>query len=203
MDLNNNPKKLYRYSKREWLEQSLNEGKFSLNSATYIKSMENDSERQDDEMKVTQNIPKEKATVYNLTSRTGIPLASNITKIEEIATDYYMLCLSTRKESYLFDIFKGSDACLVIHDVDEFRKRILMKTKQALPGWECVDKNVQYGGSCEFDLGPLFLKPPIPFAFQFEWRFVWLYLDVMLRGLRPMDFEIGNMEDIAELIDRF
>ncbi len=99
MDLNNNPKKLCRYSKREWLEQSLYEGKFRLNSATYIKSMENDSERQNDEMKFTQNIPKEKATAYNLTYRTEIPLASDITKTEEIATDYYMLCLSCKSRA--------------------------------------------------------------------------------------------------------
>ncbi len=165
--------------------------------------MENDSDRQDDEMKVTQKIPREKATACNLTSRTEIHLTSDITTTEEIATDYYMLCLSTKKEPYLFDIFKDSDACLIIHDVNKFRERILIKTKQSLPGWDCIDKNVQYGGFCKFDLGPLFLKPPIPYAFQFEWRFVWLHLDAMLGRLCPMDFEIGNIEDIAELVDRF
>jgi hypothetical protein len=194
------PEKLYRYSKRKWLEDSLCNGIFRLNSASYIKTLEGDVARHDDEMRLELTIPKDTVKITHL--KTGNPIIpiSDVKIVDEITTDYYMLCLSSKKASYLFEDFKGSNACLIIHNPIEFSKRIFKSAKKALPYWVGVDAQVTYGGSSQF--GPTFSKPLKQF-FQFEWRFSWVPLIQKENNLDCMFIEIGNIEDIAQIVDKF
>jgi hypothetical protein len=193
------PEKLYRSSKRKWLERSLYTGVFRINSASYIKTLEGDVARHDDEMRLELSIPKNTAKITCLESGKTIIPTSDVKIVNEITSDYYILCLSSKKESYLFEDFKGSDACLIIHNPNEFGERIFKSAKKALPNWAGIDANVTYGRSSQF--GPTFSKP-LKHIFQFEWRFSWIPFEKE-NNLECIFIEVGNMKDIAEIVDRF
>ncbi|SIS90963.1 hypothetical protein [Neptunomonas antarctica] len=194
------PEKLFRYSKRKWLEKSLYEGEFRLVSATYIKSLQGDAPRQDDEMCFELSLPQEDVDITCLTTGRPIIPSSNVIITDELETDYFMLCLSIKKDSYLFDEFKESDSCLIIHDPNEFSERIFQTSELYLKNWVPHDARVIYGQSSQH--GPSYSKP-FKYLFQHEWRFCWLPLMGRQSNLECLTIKIGNIEDIAELVDRF
>lgn len=127
--------------------------------------------------------------------------------------DYMLYCMSSALSPTLFSQFgKKYDACVLIHDMDEFVTRMEMGTRERLPQGKFVH------GHCRtfyFDpLGaiPLTPKPPkksrgipIPFlkhfrhTYQKEYRFVWVPTEPR-RGFEPACISIGSLEDIAEII---
>jgi len=200
IEIEERPKQLFRYSETKWLEKSLLLGEFRINSASYIKSFENDNARQDDEMCFKHSVSKDQAIVANITKGQKISPKSDVVFINELTTDYYMLCLSSKKASYLFDTFKDSNSCLIIHDTHEFCNRIYCETDRVLHNWSGVDAKVVYGGM-RSALGPAFMKP-IDYIFQHEWRFAW----IPPRKMNDLDYftlKIGSIEDISEIVDKF
>jgi hypothetical protein len=98
---------LFRYSKREWLEPALAEGKFRISPASAYKQMEGDKARQDDELVKSFTKPKEGAKVTHMKSGNIIPLKGDITFKSELKIDYYTLCFSTEYHNYLYDDVEG------------------------------------------------------------------------------------------------
>jgi hypothetical protein len=189
------PKKLYRYSERKWLSRSLALGEFRLRPASDYREMEGAGARTDDELR--RRIPLHNSRLVHV--KTGLPIGppGDVIMSSDMWTDYLTLCLATVYSDHFYEDFAPSDGCLVIHDPDEFFRRMYRAVASAIPrSWGAADGAVRYGAQSR--LGPAFIKPE-KFVFQFEWRFVCLPIPA-LEKCQALKVTIGNIEDIAEVV---
>jgi hypothetical protein len=192
------PPKLYRYSERKWLERSLELGEFRLRPATDYKQQETDAARHDDELVRINTSPASAVTItIERTGQTIKPIGDVVYR-SEVGTNYLTICFSKRWDEHLFDDFPGTNACLVVHNVDDFCERFHSAAELALPQWEGIDAAVVYGGKS--NLGAVFSKP-LQFIVQHEWRFAW-HPHTPVKELAPILLTIGSIADIAEIVER-
>ena len=189
------PQKLYRYSNPRWLERSLKLGEFRLRPATDYKDLLDDSARNDDELVRLQSTEGKYVKITHVETGQDIKPIGLVSYRSKIHTNYLVSCFSSVWDPCLFDEFSGSDACLVIDNVEEFCERMQSAAEVQLPGWIGVDGAVTYGGSGS--LGPVFSKP-LAFFRQQEWRFAWMPKDP-IRTLDPKLLNVGSIEALAEL----
>jgi hypothetical protein len=192
------PPKLYRYSERKWLERSLELGEFRLRPATDYKQQETDAARHDDELVRINTSPASAVTItIERTGQTIKPIGDVVYR-SEVGTNYLTICFSKRWDEHLFDDFPGTNACLVVHNVDDFCERFHSAAELALPQWTGIDAAVVYGGKS--NLGAVFSKP-LQFIVQHEWRFAW-HPHTPVKELAPILLTIGSIADIAEIVER-
>jgi hypothetical protein len=192
------PPKLYRYSERKWLERSLELGEFRLRPATDYKQQETDAARHDDELVRINTSPASAVTItIERTGQTIKPIGDVVYR-SEVGTNYLTICFSKRWDEHLFDDFPGTNACLVVHNVDDFCERFHSAAELALPQWTGIDAAVVYGGKS--NLGAVFSKP-LQFIVQHEWRFAW-HPHTPVKELAPVLLTIGSIADIAEIVER-
>ncbi|MDQ2138025.1 hypothetical protein RBI14_07575 [Alcaligenaceae bacterium B3P038] len=192
------PPKLYRYSEKKWLERSLDLGEFRLRPATDYKKQETDAARHDDELVRINTSPASSVSItIMLTGQTIKPIGEVVYRAE-VGTNYLTICFSKHWDEHLFNDFPGTDACLVIHEVDDFCERLHRAAQLALPKWAGMDATVVYGGKSE--LGAVFSKP-LQFILQHEWRFAWRPPQ-RVEELSPVLLTIGSIADIAEIVER-
>lgn len=192
------PKKLYRYSERKWLEQSLEFGEFRLRPASDYKQQETDAARNDDELVRFNRSPAASVSINNLNTGQAIKPICDVVYTTEVGTNYLTLCFSERWDEQLFEDFPDTDACLIIHKVEDFCERLHRAAEIALPHWSGIDAAVIYGGIS--GLGAIFSKP-LQFIPQHEWRFAWQPRERVV-DISPFQLTIGSIADIAEIVDR-
>lgn len=192
------PPKLYRYSERKWLERSLDLGEFRLRPASDYKQQETDSARHDDELVRVSTSPASAMTVTIVSTGQACKPIGDVFYRSEVGANYLTICFSKRLDEHLFDDFPGSDACLVIHEVEDFCERLHSAAELALPQWVGIDGAVVYGGKSIF--GAVFSKP-LQFIVQHEWRFAWRPR-TPVQELAPVLLTIGSIVDIAEIVER-
>ena len=192
------PSKLFRYGEYKWLVRSLLAGEFRLVPASDYAELPDDMARQDNELVRENAVPGDRVTITHV--RTGQPIRAigDVTFRDEVSTNYFTLCFSSTWNPLLFDEFKGSDACLVIHEPEVVCERIHHHAAQALNRWAGIDGAVSYGGDLGF--GPIFTKHRKYFA-QEEWRFAWVPPEQSMT-LYPFCIRIGNIERHAEIVRR-
>lgn len=108
------------------------------------------------------------------------------------------LSFSTVWDKRLFDLITPSDACLVIHNTEEFGERLHRAVQRLLPNWAGIDGEIAYGGRSP--LGAAFTKSPGQ-AREKEWQFAWRSMSPGA-SLNPVVVNIGSIEAFAELRDR-
>lgn len=109
------PEKLYRYSQRQWLERSLQNGEFRL------------------------RLPLEAMELGS------IPPFGSVGPRNSPVLNYLTLSLTSAWDENLFGEFRGSDSCLVIHDPEQFGERVHRAAQRLLPSWAGIDAAVSYG----------------------------------------------------------
>ena len=189
------PQKLYRYSNATWLERSLKLGEFRIRPAADYKDLLTDPARNDDELVRLQSTEGKYVTITQVETGEDIKPIGQVSYRCEIHTNYFVSCFSSVWDPRLFDEFSGSDACLVIHKVEEFCERMHLAAEAQLPGWIGIDATVMYGGSSP--LGAVFSKP-LRFLHQQEWRFAWMPKEAA-KILDPKLLSVGSIEGLAEL----
>jgi hypothetical protein len=189
------PLKLYRYGSARWLERSLKFGEFRLRPAADYNDLITDRARTDDELVRLQSTDGGHVKITHVKTGRGITPIGAVTYRSEVHTNYLVSCFSSNPDHHLFDEFPDTDACLVVHEVEEFCERIHAAAEVQLSEWVGIDGAVAYGGRSP--LGAVFSKP-LRFIQQQEWRFAWMPRDP-IRVLRPKFFNIGNIEALAEL----
>ncbi|SFU46359.1 hypothetical protein [Pseudoduganella namucuonensis] len=97
----------------------------------------------------------------------------------------------------LFDLF-SADACLIIHNTEEFGERIHRAVQRALPNWAGIDGAIEYGTRAA--LGAAFTKTRAE-AQEQEWQFAWRSMQAKLSNNAVL-IKIGSIEQFAELRDR-
>ena len=105
------------------------------------------------------------------------------------------LSFSTVWDKRLFDIITPSDACLVIHNTEEFGERLHRAVQRMLPNWAGIDGAIEYGSRSP--LGAAFTKSPGQ-AREQEWQFAWRSMSPGA-SLNPVVVRIGSIEQFAEL----
>lgn len=73
----------------------------------------------------------------------------------EIRSNHLVACFSTAPN--LFTEFPDTDACLIIHEVDQFCERLHAAAEAQLPDWAGFDAAVIYGG--RHPLGAVLSRP--------------------------------------------
>ena len=116
----------------------------------------------------------------------------------ETGTNYLTICFSKQWDKKLFEVFPDTDACLVVHNVDEFCERVHLAAEKILPQWSGMDASIVYFG--ESKLGAVFSKPR-HFFYQHEWRFAWSPITIK-NHIEAITICIGSIENIAEIVDR-
>jgi hypothetical protein len=111
------------------------------------------------------------------------------------ANGFLMLSLSTAWDKPLFEAFGPADACLVIHNTEEFGERLHRAVQRTLPNWAGIDGPVEYGVRSR--LGLAFTKAADE-AREKEWKFAWRSM-APHTSLNPVTVRIGSIEQFAEL----
>jgi hypothetical protein len=182
-------------------------GAIRLNAASYYSAHTLDPARRDDEMSLTCFVAPQD---YDL----GL-VHESILKIHphrswgEIEhrkpADHYLYCFSVNYRLRLFADFHAN-ACVLIHDQDEFKRRLIEAVRKALPRWYVEIGMAQY-------VDPYFVLQILPntgaeifffkhlrFLYQHEWRLVSLPPSNHDGPMRPLDIKLGSLRDISELI---
>jgi hypothetical protein len=192
------PSKLFRYGEHKWLLRSLLAGEFRLVPASNYGELADDVARQDNELVRENAVPRDRVTITHLETGKPIRAIGNVTFRDEVNTNYFTLCFSSTWDPLLFNEFKGSDACLVIHDPEEVCERIHHHTAHVLKDWAGIDGPVSYGG--DRGLGPIFTKH-WKFITQNEWRFAWVPPEQSM-VLYPICIRVGSIQRHAEIVLR-
>lgn len=127
--------------------------------------------------------------------------------------DYMLYCMACTLSPTLFSHFGQSyDSCILIHDADEFVKRVTEGTSAAFPPGDFVHA---HGKVTYIDpLGAIPPKPSIPegaaipiaflkpfrHAYQDEFRFVWIPKTSTKKDLPQRTVRMGCLGDIAEIV---
>jgi hypothetical protein len=192
------PSKLFRYARCRWNVKSLIAGEFRLVPASEYGELKGDAARQDNELVREGTSPGGNVTVTHVATGKPIRVIGDVTYRHEVGTDYYTLCLSSAWDPPLFDEFKGSNSCLVIHNPEEFCERVHFHAEKLLKEGTGIDAAVSYLAKSQ--LGPAFSKH-WKFLPQKEWRFAW-YPPAQVEKLPVKFISIGNIEQFAEIVRR-
>lgn len=134
-------------------------------------------------------------TLYYYGRRADLALALSTGQFRLVpANNCLTLSLSQAWDKSLFDAF-DADACLVIHNSEEFGERMHKAVQRALPNWAGIDGAVEYGVRAA--LGAAFSKTSAD-AHEQEWQFAWRSLSPQA-ALTPVTVRVGSLEQFAEL----
>jgi hypothetical protein len=192
------PSKLFRYSRYRWAVKSLLVGEFRVVPASDYRDLEADKARQDDELVRRQTSRGEDVVIKNLSTGQPIRATGDVNYLQQVGTNYYTICMSSVWDPLLFDEFKGSTSCLIIHNTDEFCELVHHHVDKVLKDWIGWDAAVSYLSRSPH--GPAFTKPWTYLA-QKEWRFAWMPRESSHK-LTPFFIQLGNIERFAELVRR-
>lgn len=185
---------LFRYGERYWLKQMIEFGKVRIKAARIYTEMENDLARRDDELMKHTYIPGEYVTITLPDGREVRPIGD--VKASVTGTDYFMYCVANDWDPELFADFKA-DACVVIHDPDEFARR-LKAAATVLQDWDFHYNPVEYFDTYErrrHEYIDNAMSKDFRFAYQRETRFLWAGFGRSAAGF--IDLDLGPLADIA------
>jgi hypothetical protein len=175
--------------------RSLQLGEFRLARASYFRDLLDDPSRHDDELVRIQQTDGSQVRISGLAAESNTVPIGPVTYRSEIHTDYLILCFCTICDDRFFADFRNSDACLIVHKVDEFSEQLHAQAESQLPGWIGCDGAVTYGAPNA--LGPVFSKP-LSHVDEREWRFAWLPVPPA-STVEHVFIRIGSIEALAEV----
>jgi hypothetical protein len=111
------------------------------------------------------------------------------------ANGFLTLSFSQAWDKQLFTDLGPADACLVIHNSEEFGERLHRAVQRTLPNWAGIDGPVEYGARSR--LGVAFSALPAQ-SLEKEWKFAWRSMSPQA-SLNPVTVRIGSIEQFAEI----
>lgn len=201
------PQKLFRFSKRRWLEELQTRGRFRFSHARTFLEATSLAQRDNEQARVFRTEPLAQqiehfrgrdvnplamSLRWSLVGKTGKPL------------DYYMLCFALQYDEILFRDF-SADSCLKINDPKAFCDRAEASCRKDFPDCDFFASEVSYYS--EFSFLDAFAGEPLlfrkregsegVFRRQNEYRLVFAIVPA-LSSPDYLEFEAGSMSDIAE-----
>ena len=209
LDLSSLPrgKYLVKYGQKQYLSDALSTGRIKISSASSYASYEKNDAIRDKELEFTFNLFEPRAGLLAKYAR--LPLNLDVDKCmkgtaflkRSLRKDYYLYCLSASYDPRMFDDF-DYDACLVIHDLEEFRNRLLHSVAEAThaKGWAFSPVTyVDPFSEPDPDLHHA-LRKHHRYAYQDEVRAAWQLPNESCNDLSPIFVELGSLKNIAELV---
>jgi hypothetical protein len=203
---------LVKYGEAKYLRDMLDHGIIRVSGASFYADPSLNPAIKDDELRISLSALGSEVKLKIPEHRGGpptkeVPALGNVTFSYASKTNYYVYCLSTTLDCRLFPDFKA-DACVIISNPTEFIKRVYACFDRAVPGWSGITWPVVY---LDPFLSRLPLKTPdgrvdvhlckhFRFAYQKEFRFVWLP-DEMKTDLQPVFLKPGSLKEFCELIE--
>jgi len=193
---NRAPNVLYRFGQRDHMLE-LASGKVRFTPAKSYQAIENDEARQDEETAKHAYSAGQHVRII-LPDGQEVPIIGNL-KTSVCGPGYHMACFAREWDAQFLQAF--GDTCVVVHDIDEFARRVGEAGRKVFPGWYWMDTNVEYFDPYErppgFRLRTAISKDFL-FAYQREYRFFWDQLDA-----GPIDsvqyVDIGACSDILSI----
>lgn len=194
-----------KFGKYQFLKNTLAEGKFRISAASSFTQAHLNEAQRDQELEISfYGLPSEtrlEAADKKTGKSKGFIYPKGYVKFTMKApTDYYACCLSSTFSHRLFGDFEA-DCALIIKKPGTFLNRLIYAFKEKLVGWNGEARPVDY-----FDpYGKNPAPPSVYFAkhfrywYQQEYRVVWRP-PTPIAKLPPLDVEMGNLEDICEII---
>lgn len=189
---------LFRYGKVQYMQAMVKHGSIRIGSASFYRHLESDAARADEERMKISFIPGEYARITTLDGR-EIPVLGDVQQTVAVP-NYYLLCMSCDWDLTLFNDF-SADACVVIHDSEQFAERLELASKVQLDGWYFHHNPVEYFDPYEMSGNQYFnaaMCKDFRFAYQREYRFLWMPMGGQeAEGFKFL--ELDPLEDLAEL----
>jgi hypothetical protein len=203
--------KVAKYGKFRHLEKLLN-GTFRAAVASTYKDSTLTAAQQDDENRKSSLMPP--TTRIGIPTPTGMHYAEpigRVTRTTEIRQSYYMTSFTkcAADSDPRFDAF--GDARLLIHDPKAFGERVVAAAQAVRPKWAPLFAPAHYFNPENGHPDYLLSDPPdmrefLPwrlkdesFAWQKEWRFIWIPDTEPVGEPKAIEFPIGSLSDIAVL----
>lgn len=208
---------LYKYGERKYLEPLLKEGIVSLAIATKYQDAKLTVGQQDNETKRSYALDPEKHSivvgepVVPLKNVFNINLSYNLKGRDGNPAKFYIWCASKEYSPEAAGDFPA-DCCLKIRNFKEFAKRLEAEVRRnhptppdGVPGCDFYGRDVIYHDSKELppttqQIGLVFLKDREKYEHQKEFR-IFFAIDPLKSTEERINFRIGSIEDIAEIVD--
>lgn len=191
---------IFRYGKREFMRDLVQQGRVRLSPAQSYDSAENNAARKDEELAKHAFMPGQYVTVTKMDGA-QFPITGNIRRTVN-GPSYHLVCFSCSWNKELFDDFEA-DTCVAITNPEEFFRRLQIAGQTVFPHWYFMHCPVGYFDPYEQGRNELFdpaLSKDFRFAYQREYRLFWSQLDA-----QPIDghqfVNIGPAGDIMAMYD--
>lgn len=192
-----------KYGSAEYMTALFEEGRLRVWEASYYHKPDHNGAVRDDELALEVSLYLTRDSIRKLVlNPQDVPADFNGKRIDiriSRPNDYWLYCLSSSVESRLFVDF-NAEACVIIRDRDEFRRRLLAAGATAFPGARGRDGSAVYVDP----LRPRTARIDVPlskhfkYGYQTEHRFVW---EPPTNGaIACKDLVLGSLKDIAELV---
>ncbi len=192
---------LVKYGKKAHLSKLVEQGELRVSLAsTYLDPSLNPA-IQDDELTSLVHFPPGTRLQVQLESGgyEDIQGIQGLLNHKRTCNDYYVFCASSAFDPRAFDDFKSAyDACVLIHDWEEFFNRI---ESQPAPGKKISGGSVVYLDPFNplKDSAVMFVKH-WRYAYQQEWRIIW---EEPFTNPPPEHFyfQLGDLRPLCELVE--
>lgn len=191
---------IFRYGKRKYMQQMVEQGKVRFSPAESYEGEENNAARKDDELQKHSFMAGRYTTITHESGR-QIKLIGDIRRTVG-GPGYHLVCFSCVWDVQLFDDFQA-DTCVAVTDPGEFARRLEAAGRAIFPGWYFLDCPVQYFDPYERMKNEFFnsaMSKDFRFAYQNEFRILWSQMSAgPINGFQFVD--IGPAHDIMTLYD--
>jgi hypothetical protein len=186
---------LFRYSKSEYIDSFIKEGKIRIQAASQFAELEGDKAREDDELNKHALTPGGQIKV---TTQDGkpIPVIGNLKRTVS-SPNYYVFCTSCDWDPDLKEEFGG--ACAVITNPTAFSARLNRAANEIFDGWYFHHNPVEYYDPYDTAFNRRIDSSTFKdfrFAYQREYRFLWMHMEGV-GAVSYIDLNLGCLSDIA------
>lgn len=128
-----------------------------------------------------------------------IPIEGPIKLRNRTKGDYYVSCLSDSFDIRMFYDFECA-SCLIIHNRDEFIKRLRLAFIRHVGCWKAYHGPVEYADPFDdpWSHKNIIFSKHMRYGYQNEFRIAWTPIDCRTR-LNPIFLKLGSLNDIAIL----
>lgn len=198
----NSESKLFRFSRNEYVEEMLEEGRFRFTPASTYDDTSMVPARKDDEIIRPHWRPGSEVTMTHVKSGQEIEPIGNVEIQNGMSTDYWVCSFSKSFRLRYFSDFEA-DSCIVIHDIEEFFRRL----ERTMEYTRKHNRTVPIGDDIVYydpfskppEESPAFWKMDL-YAYQDEFRLLSVPMNETEKLEEPFFFEMGSLKDIANMV---
>lgn len=197
---------LVKLGKREHMIDLFERGRLRVSPASSYSDPSLNAAIKDDELSISAIAMKGEVQITIPDDRMGplkgpVDPIGNVTFTSRSTTNYFVCCLTHTLDPRLFADF-GYDACVIVKDVNEFRRRLNIAMRLNLGPWLAFDSAIAYVDPYNTDRRNMnvFFGKHLRYSYQREYRFIWVPPQGYAGAFAPQDVNFGSVRPFAELV---